>query len=80
MTSKQAGINEVCKKTIHTTIAIQKDTKEKLDSNRTAGQCYDEFISELVDYWERYRIGSSLCGPGRPIHHEADKQVGNEHC
>jgi hypothetical protein len=56
---------------IHTTIAIQKDTKERLDQSRAPGQCYDGFISELVDYWERYRIGSSLCGPGKPIQQEA---------
>jgi hypothetical protein len=59
-TSIHSGINR-------TTIALQKDTKEKLDNSRAPGQCYDGFIRELVDYWERYRIGSSLCGPGRPV-------------
>jgi hypothetical protein len=53
--------------TSHTTIAVQKQTKKRLDNSRAPGQCYDGFISELVDYWERYRISSSLCGPGRPI-------------
>jgi hypothetical protein len=57
----------------HTTIALQKDTKEKLDNIKAPGQCYDGFISELVEYWGRYRIGSSLCGPGRPIHQAGDK-------
>jgi hypothetical protein len=52
---------------MRTTIAIQKSTKKKLDDNRAPGQCYDGFIRELVDYWEKYRIGSSLCGPGKPI-------------
>jgi hypothetical protein len=52
----------------HTTIAIQKDTKKKLDVNRAPGQCYDGFINELVGYWERYKIGSSLCGPGKPLY------------
>jgi hypothetical protein len=51
----------------YTTIALQQETKRKLDNNRTSGQCYDGFINELVEYWERYRIGSSLCGPGKPI-------------
>jgi hypothetical protein len=54
--------------TIHTTIAIQKDTKERLNDIRAPGQCYDGCINELVEYWERYRIGSSLCGPGIPVH------------
>jgi hypothetical protein len=51
----------------HTTIALQKDTKSRLDGNKAPGQCYDGFISELIDYWVRYRIGSSLCGPGKPL-------------
>ncbi len=51
----------------HTTIALQKVTKERLDNSRAPGQCYDGFISELVDYWERYRITSSLCEPGKPV-------------
>jgi hypothetical protein len=51
----------------HTTIALQRRTKEKLDNIRAPGQCYDGFISELVDYWEKYRIGSSLCGTGTPV-------------
>jgi hypothetical protein len=57
----------------HTTIAIQKDTKERLNASRAPGQCYDGFINELVEYWERYRIGSSLCGPGRPICQSAER-------
>jgi hypothetical protein len=59
---------------IHTTIALQKETKERLDNNRAPGQCYDGFINELVEYWERYRIGSSLCGPGRPVVHDREVQ------
>ncbi len=51
----------------YTTIALQQETKRKLDSNRAPGQCYDGFINDLVGYWERYRIGSSLCGPSKPI-------------
>jgi hypothetical protein len=61
-------VESIMEKTIvHTTIAIQKNTKERLDANRAPGQCYDGFIGELVEYWARYRIGSSLCGPGRPV-------------
>jgi hypothetical protein len=51
-------------------ITIRKDTKERLNGIRIPGQCYDGFIGELIDYWERYKIGSSLCGPGKPIHHD----------
>ena len=59
--------------TPHTTIAIQKVTKARLDGSKAPGQCYDGFITELVDYWERYRIGSSLCSPGRPIRQDMER-------
>ena len=56
-----------------TTIALQKVTKTRMDSSKAPGQCYDGFITELVDYWERYRIGSSLCSPGRPVRQDAER-------
>jgi hypothetical protein len=36
-----------------TTIAIRKHTKAKLDRNRAPGQCYDGFVCQLVDLWEK---------------------------
>ena len=36
-----------------TTIGLKMITKEKLDKNRAPGQCYDGFICQLVDLWER---------------------------
>ena len=36
-----------------TTIGIKTTTKDKLDKNRAPGQCYDGFIWQLVDLWER---------------------------
>ncbi len=36
-----------------TTIGLRKTTKEKLDANRAPGQCYDGFICQLVDLWEK---------------------------
>ncbi|MCK9524581.1 MAG: hypothetical protein M0R49_01455 [Limnochordia bacterium] len=36
-----------------TTIGLRWVTKEKLDKNRAPGQCYDGFISQLVDLWEK---------------------------
>ena len=36
-----------------TTIAIRKHTKAKLDKNRAPGQCYDGFVCQLVDLWEK---------------------------
>ena len=38
-----------------TTIGLKIATKEKLDKNRAPGQCYDGFICQLVDLWERIK-------------------------
>jgi len=38
---------------LRTTIGLKKTTKDKLDKNRAPGQCYDGFICQLVDLWER---------------------------
>ena len=35
----------------------QKITKDRLDKNRAPGQCYDGFICQLVDLWERIKEG-----------------------
>ena len=36
-----------------TTIGLKMTTKDRLDKNRAPGQCYDGFIGQLVDLWER---------------------------
>jgi hypothetical protein len=36
-------------------------TKEKLDQYRAPGQCYDGFISQMIDIWEQ----TSRDNPGR---------------
>ncbi len=36
-----------------TTIGLKITTKSKLDKNRAPGQCYDGFICQLVDLWEK---------------------------
>ena len=36
-----------------TTIGLKTATKDKLDKNRAPGQCYDGFIWQLCDLWER---------------------------
>ena len=40
-----------------TTIGIRRTTKVKLDRNRAPGQCYDGFISQLIDLWEKDKEG-----------------------
>ena len=36
-----------------TTIGLKKTTKAKLDDNRAPGQCYDGFVRQMVELWER---------------------------
>jgi len=40
-----------------TTIGLKKTTKDGLDKNRALGQCYDGFICQLVDLWEKVEAG-----------------------
>ena len=41
------------------TIGLRVSTKKKLDRNRAPGQCYDGFLSQLVDMWEEVNAGSN---------------------
>ncbi len=36
-----------------TTIGLKITTKNKLDANRVPGQCYDGFVCQLIDLWEK---------------------------
>jgi hypothetical protein len=38
-----------------TTLGVRKTTRDKLDRSRAPGQCYDGFICQLVDLWERVK-------------------------
>ena len=40
-----------------TTIGLKKTTKDGLDKNRAPGQCYDGFICQLIDLWEKVKEG-----------------------
>jgi hypothetical protein len=62
------GVKKQC-----STISLKAATKLKLDCNRTAGQCYDGFISDSMVYWGRYRISSSFCSPGKPILRDVER-------
>ena len=42
---------------LRTTIGLKKTTKDGLDKNRAPGQCYDGFICQLVDLWEKVEAG-----------------------
>jgi hypothetical protein len=48
--------------TVRTTIALNKKTKAMLDRNRAPGQCYDGFLRQMLDYWEK--IAAKETTPG----------------
>ena len=43
-----------------TTVGLKLSTKEKLDRNRAPGQCYDGFICQMVDLWEKSRAEKKI--------------------
>lgn len=47
-----------------TTIGLRETTKNKLDANRAPGQCYDGFLCQLVDLWEKNHPGEKLSAAG----------------
>jgi hypothetical protein len=59
---EEMGINNLDKLT--TTIAIHKSTKEKLDKNRAPGQCYNGFLCQLIELWEKTGEGKPLIKTG----------------
>ena len=52
-TNKVLAANEYELIKERTTIGLKMITKERLDKNRAPGQCYDGFIWQLVDLWEK---------------------------
>ena len=40
------------------TIGLKVSTKERMDRCRAPGQCYDGFIQQMVDHWEKSKGNS----------------------
>ena len=40
-------------KVFRITVGLKMSTKEKLDGNQAPGQCFDGFLCQLVDLWEK---------------------------
>jgi hypothetical protein len=38
---------------LKTTISISRATKARMDKWRTPGQCYDGFLIQIVNLWEK---------------------------
>jgi hypothetical protein len=36
-----------------TTVSVSKATKARMDKWRATGQCYDGFLCQIVDLWEK---------------------------
>ncbi|MBN1369635.1 MAG: hypothetical protein JW954_05305 [Dehalococcoidaceae bacterium] len=53
MNTATAQMKILKNKRIRSTIGLKASTKERIDRFRAPGQCYDGFIRQLVDYWEK---------------------------
>ncbi len=42
-----------------TTIGLRNTTKQRLDKKRAPGQCYDGFLCQMIDLWERAKTPGS---------------------
>ena len=45
---------------VRTTIALNLTTKSKLDKSKAPGQCYDGFLCQLIDLWEKTNPSNNL--------------------
>jgi hypothetical protein len=39
-----------------TAVKLRKETKNRLDRWRAPGQGYDDFLSQMLDIWEKMRV------------------------
>ncbi len=61
-------VGRIVYKESRTTLGVKKTTKDKLDKYRAPGQCYDGFICQLIDLWEKVKeeeISSIAAATGR---------------
>jgi hypothetical protein len=56
VTSRRRGTGFMSTNDLRTTISVNMVTKSRLDRWRAPGQCYDGFLSQLVELWERMHI------------------------
>ncbi len=45
-----------------TTVSVNRSTKARLDRWRDHGQCYDEFLCQLISLWEQSNKGDGRYG------------------
>jgi hypothetical protein len=49
-----------------TTISISRATKARLDIWRPAGQCYDDFVIQIISLWEKRNSYSETAAANPP--------------
>jgi hypothetical protein len=63
MNKSVATEDSIESQTSRTTIGLKKATKDRLDKNRAPGQCYDGFLGQMVDLWEKAAGQNGNPGP-----------------
>jgi len=51
-------------KTARSTIALKATTKSRMDQRRAPGQCYDGFLCQLIDMWDRVHGANNKSSSG----------------
>ena len=51
-------MSESGRKTSCSTIGLRVSTKRRMDECRAPGQCYDGFIQQMVDHWEKSKTNN----------------------
>ncbi|MDD5401834.1 MAG: hypothetical protein PHU52_00995 [Dehalococcoidales bacterium] len=51
------------------TIGLRMSTKARLDKSRAPGQCYDGFLCQLVDMWDKAHGSANATMAATPKQH-----------
>ena len=51
-------MKESGRKSSRSTIGLRVSTKRRMDEYRAPGQCYDGFIQQMVDHWEKSKTNN----------------------
>jgi hypothetical protein len=52
---------------LRTTVSVRMDTKARMDKWRAPGQCYDGFLCQIVELWEKMHCGNRIQKPASDV-------------
>jgi hypothetical protein len=45
---------------LRTTVSVSRNTKSRLDKCKAYGQCYDGFLTQIIELWEKTHNGYEI--------------------